>query len=156
MEEWGENKVNSFKSCLKLKKHPVCFLGFIVLLFWGFFPSWEIFLKSKWRILASFILSFFFFFSSFLLPLFCFFDCCITSKYSWVWEGFSALSNTGGSFQFFTYLCCVLMCCIWIDLGTWCSVVFSSIKCLEYLLFFLQHVWLFSLKDEYNIMKITW
>lgn len=54
--------MNSFKSCVKLKKHRVCFLGFIVLLFWGFFPSWEIFLKSKWRILASFIFSLFFFF----------------------------------------------------------------------------------------------
>lgn len=133
MEEWEENKIDSFKSCVKLKKHTGCYLGSTVLLFWGFSILGN-FLEIQMEN-PSFIHSLFF--SSFLFPLFCFFDCCVTSKYLWVWEGFFALSNIGGSFCFFKYLCYILKCCMWIYLGTWCSVIFFINKMPGVLVLFL-------------------
>lgn len=153
MEEWGENKIDSFKSCVKLKKHAGCFPGFIVLLFWVFFPSWEIFLKSKRRILASFILCIFHpsfspcsaFLIAVLLPNICEFG---TDFFLSV-----TLEAVSVSLSIYATFWSVVCESIW-EPGA--LEFFSSTKYLEYLFFFLHHMYLFGLKDEYNIMKITW
>lgn len=150
MEEWGENKMNSFKSHLKLEKHPGCFLGFIVLSFWVFFPSWEIFLKSKWGMLVSLIL---FFFSSFLFPCSAFLITVLLENIHEFGKDFlrsvtlEAVSGSLISVLHFEVLYVNwfgnLLCDFFINKTPWVLVLF------------LATYMVISPKDEYN-RKITW